>query len=148
MKKIILGLAVVLCAASISGCAKKEIDMVALTEDLLNNGTYAEELTEVNSKITEKRYAMSDDDIEDVIAYCGTNAVVDEIAVFKAKDVDSVSEKVAEHIESQKKLFKDYRPDEVPKLDDCVVETAGDYVVVCISADNAKSQEIINKYTK
>ncbi len=148
MKKIILGLMAVLCAAVISGCAKKEIDMVALSEDLLNNGTYAEELTEVNSKITEKRYAMTDDDIEDVIAYCGTNAVVDEIAVFKAKDVDSVSEKAAEHIESQKKLFKDYRPDEIPKLDSCIVVSEGDYVIVSVSADSAKAGEIINKYIK
>ncbi len=148
MKKIIFGLIAVMCAISILGCAKKEVDMVALATDLLNNGMYAEELTEVNSKITEKRYAMTDDDIEDVIAYCGTNAVVDEIAVFKAKDVDSVSEKAAEHIENQKKLFSDYRPSEVPKLDSCVIVSEGDYIIVSVSADSAKAEEIINKYIK
>jgi hypothetical protein len=115
---------------------------------LLANGTYAEELSEVSSQITEKRYALTEDDVEEAVGYAGTNAVVDEIAIFKAKDVDAVSEKVSEHIDSQIKTYESYRPDEVSKLDDCIVTVSGDYVIVCVSEDSTGAKKIIDEYVK
>jgi hypothetical protein len=148
-KKITTVLAMALCVASIAGCSSsKEINVTELASALLANGTYAEELSEVSSQITEKRYALTEDDVEEAVGYAGTNAVVDEIAIFKAKDVDAVSEKVSEHIDSQIKTYESYRPDEVSKLDDCIVTVSGDYVIVCVSEDSTGAKKIIDEYVK
>lgn len=148
-KKITVFLSMIICAVSIAGCSSaKNIDIEALAEDLLNNGIYAEELSTVSAQITEKRYALTEDEVEEAVAYAGTNAVVDEIAIFKAKDVESVSNKVAEHIAVQTSTYESYRPSEVSKLEDSVVRVVGDYVILCVSEDSARAEEIIEEYTK
>ena len=53
-----------------------------------------------------------------------------------------------QHIEKQKTTYTSYAPNEVSKLDDCVVETVGDYVIVCVSEDSSSVQSIIDQYTK
>ena len=134
----------------VSGCSQSvDIDASALAEDLKNNGVYAEELSPVSAKITEKRYAFDEGEVSETVAFAGTRAVVDEIAVFKAEgDIDAVVKKVAEHIDAQTQTYQSYRPDELPKLRDSIVTTAGDYVIVCISSDSAKAAEIIDSYMR
>ena len=56
--------------------------------------------------------------------------------------------KPKQHIEKQKTTYTSYAPNEVSKLDDCVVETVGDYVIVCVSEDSSSVQSIIDQYTK
>ncbi len=149
-KRIALFTAALLCAAAVCGCgASKDIDADALAQALLDGGSYAETLSPVSENIVKKRYALTDDMVEKAAAYSGTNAVVDEIAVFKAKDdVDAVAEKAAAHIDAQTELFKSYRPDELSKLRDSVVCTVGDCVAVCVSTDAAKAREIIDGFLK
>lgn len=143
------------CLAAVSlvfaaGCSQSvSIDANALAEDLKNNGVYAEDLSPVSAQITEKRYAFDEGEVSETVAFAGTRAVVDEIAVFKAEsDIDAVVEKVTEHIDAQTQTYQSYRPDELPKLRDAIVTTAGDYVIVCVSADSAKAEEIINSYMR
>lgn len=148
-RKITAILLLFVFAVSVAGCSQtKEIDANALAAELLNNGVYAEELSAISSQIAEKRYALSEDEVEEAVAYAGTNAVVDEIAIFKAKDVESVSDMAEKHIAGQIKTYESYRPSEVSKLEDCVITVAGDYVIVCVSEDSTKAKEIIEEYTK
>lgn len=148
-KKITAFLVCGILAISLAGCSQvKNIDAPALAQALLENGVYSENLTEVSSKITAKRYNLAEGDAEEIYAYAGTNAVVDEIAIFKTADADAVFEKAAEHIASQTKTYESYRPSEVSKLENSVVTTVGDYVIVCVSEDSAKAKEIIEEYTE
>ena len=82
------------------------------------------------------------------MSYTGTPAVVDEITIFKTSDTESVKEKAEQHIETQKQHTQAMHRMEVSKLDDCVVETVGDYVIVCVSGDSSSVQSIIDQYTK
>lgn len=58
-----------------------------------SDGKFAEQLTEVSSDIAEKRYMISDGEVEECVSYTGTPAVVDEITIFKTSDTESVKEK-------------------------------------------------------
>lgn len=146
---------IAVCIAAVSvvfaaGCSQSvNIDANTLAEDLKNNGVYSEELSPVSAQITEKRYAFDEGEVSETVAFAGTRAVVDEVAVFKAEsDIDAVVEKVTAHIDAQTQTYQSYRPDELPKLRDAIVTTSGDYVIVCISADSAKAEEIINSYMR
>ena len=148
MKKITLTILSLLTAAALTSCGAKAINVNELASALASEGKFAEQLTEVSADITEKRYGLEDADVEECAAYAGTKAVVDEVAVFKAANVENVKEQVEQHIDAQKDSYSSYRPDEVPKLDDCVVTVSGDYVIVCVSEDSSAAKSIIEQYTK
>ena len=148
MKKLVFGLAAVMMCVSLAGCGGKAVDINELASALSSDGKFAEQLTEVSSDIAEKRYMISDGEVEECVSYTGTPAVVDEITIFKTSDTESVKEKAEQHIETQKTTYTSYAPNEVSKLDDCVVETVGDYVIVCVSEDSSSVQSIIDQYTK
>jgi len=135
MKKLVFGLAAVMMCVSLAGCGGKAVDINELASALSSDGKFAEQLTEVSSDIAEKRYMISDGEVEECVSYTGTPAVVDEITIFKTSDTESVKEKAEQHIEKQKTTY-------------CVVETVGDYVIVCVSEDSSSVQSIIDQYTK
>ncbi len=149
-RKLTVLIAAILCLAALAGCSgQTSYTAEEIAQELLTNGVYAEELSPVSAKIAQKRYGLTEDMVEETAAYAGTNAVVDEIAVFKAKDdIDAVMEKAAEHIDAQTKTYESYRVDELPKLRDSIVTPIGSYVVVCVSADAAKAQEVVDKLMK
>lgn len=142
----IMAIACLICA----GCSeRKNIDAQGMAQALLEGGVFAEELSAVSAAITNKRYGVTDSMVEETIAYAGTKAVVDEIVIFKTKDNNdaAVADKAKEYIESQRAQYQSYRPDEVPKLQNCYIEPNADYVVVCVAEDIEKAKEIINEYT-
>lgn len=148
MKKLALGLTAVMMCVSLVGCGSKTVDVNELATALVDGGKFSEQLTEVASDIAEKRYMISDGEVEECVSYTGTPAVVDEITIFKTTDAEAVKEKAEKHIDTQKETYTSYAPSEVTKLDDCVVETVGDYVIVCVSEDSSSVQSIIDEYTK
>ena len=87
---------------SLAGCGGKAVDINELASALSSDGKFAEQLTEVSSDIAEKRYMISDGEVEECVSYTGTPAVVDEITIFKTADTESVKEKAEQHIETQK----------------------------------------------
>ena len=102
MKKLVFGLAAVMMCVSLAGCGGKAVDINELASALSSDGKFAEQLTEVSSDIAEKRYMISDGEVEECVSYTGTPAVVDEITIFKTSDTESVKEKAEQHIETQK----------------------------------------------
>ena len=102
MKKLVFGLAAVMMCVSLAGCGGKAVDINELAAALSSDGKFAEQLTEVSSDIAEKRYMISDGEVEECVSYTGTPAVVDEITIFKTSDTESVKEKAEQHIEKQK----------------------------------------------
>ncbi len=148
MKKKILSVMLVLMMIVITACGKVEIDIKALAVKIAEDGIFAEEMTVLSSDVTLKRYGMDSNDVEECIAYAATMAFVDEVAVFKAHDIEKVKQKVDEHIAAQTESYKSYRPDEVPKLSASIIKVKGDYVIVCVSEDADTASRIINEYIK
>lgn len=146
MKKSILAAVLVAAMAALTGCAAKTVDIKGLAANLVSEGSFSEQLTEVSADITAKRYGLDNQILEDCVSYGGTKAVVDEVAIFKTSDTEAVREQVEEHIETQTASYSSYRPDEVPKLQSCVIQTIGDCVILCVSNDSDTAQKIIDEY--
>ena len=142
-------LAVGIMAAAM-GCSSSggDIDTAALVNALTTGVVFDEALTELSPSIAQKRLALDEGEAEEITAYAGTRAVVDEIAVIKAADVDAVKAKVDAHIAEQTESYQSYRPEEVPKLNNAIVETSGDYVIMCVTGDSKAAKGIIDEYIK
>lgn len=148
MKKKILTLILILTMFTVASCGKTEIDVNEFASKLASEGTFAEELAEISSDVTLKRYGLDENIVEECASYAATMAFVDEVVVFKTKDVAAVEEAVSKHIEAQKESYTSYRPDELPKLSNGLVTVSGDYVIVCVSEDVDAAGRIINENIK
>lgn len=76
-----------------------------------------------------------------------TMATPEEIAVFRIDSVysaDALCDLANARIEQQKASYASYAPQEVPKLESAVVKVCGDYVIVCVCADNALAAQVID----
>lgn len=142
MKKI---LSVILLSLTfiISACSGTEIDINTAADTLVSELEFSEELAEISASVQMKRYGLDKETVIDAKGYAGTKAVVDEVVVFKCNDTEAVMNAANEHIELQIKNYTSYAPNEVHKLNDAVIETVGDCVIVCVS--NTDSNEVKTK---
>ncbi len=139
-------------ALVLSACGSSaEIDINALSADLMSSDIFSEKLDEVSSSVIEKRLSIDEDQVAEIFGAAGTKAVVDEFAIIKLADGASaadVEKGIENHIEKQKDSYASYKPEEVPKLEDYVLVSSGNYEILVVSDDSSKAKEIINKYTK
>ena len=71
----------------------------------------------------------------------------DEIAMFQVKEEDQVAAVKAlinDRITDLKVRYKDYKPEEMSKIDSAVIVDDGCYIFVVISPDNDKAKTIVN----
>ena len=147
MKKIIAAfLAALTLMLLLTGCGKNEIDVTQLSAEILENGKFAETLTEVNENITKRRLDLTDDEVEMCAAFKGTSAVVDEIIIIKTSDTDAVEKQVREYVQSQIEQYASYRASEVPKLENAVIYVSGNTVIYCASEDPDRVMQIISDH--
>lgn len=146
---------VALCAALLCGCGEKPvvIDINELAFELCSSDLFAEEMNNMSENLLRKRYGIEEGDYLEYKAGAGTRAVVDEYLIIKTDPANPdnaarVQSAIEKHINNQMDSYEDYRPDEMPKLEDYVYVSCGDYQIMVVSDNNAKAQEIITKYTQ
>lgn len=152
MKKKIAAMMFLIMLGTLAGCSKEKkedrvIDVHTMAQSLLNDITYEDQLTKVEGNMFQMIYGISQEDIEEYEAYVSTGATAEEIAVIKAKDeatAESMEEKLTDRVETQKNSFANYIPKEVEKLEEAVVYQEGVYVILSISNDDEKAEEIIS----
>ena len=125
------------------------IDVAAQTivDTLLTEGEFKEPLSAIDNNMALTRLYMLDATmIEDAVFYTSSGATAEEIAVIKVNDtsyIDTVKSAFDTRIADQKSAFTDYVPAEVPKLDDAVIYTNGNYAILCVSSNSSKIDEAI-----
>ncbi len=157
MKKKIVIIGIILIIIIIGVCIKFvfsdtnteiTLDMPKLAEELINAQIFEDQLNEVDKESIIKKYNLNAEKIKNVDAYVGTGATAEEILIMELLDKKDISEtkKIMEtQIEERKLDFQDYLPKEVFKLENYILESKGNYIVLCISNDSDKAKEIINK---
>ncbi len=164
MKKcaLILALVAVLCCAACGSTEKTDNPTAVQTAagqpataaqwlDLLaENVPFDDTMTSVPENAASV-YGILDEDgyTGDCALYISTMATPEEIAVFRADaalSTDAIVALANARLARQKESYADYAPAELPKLETAVVRTCGDFVIVCVCADNAKAESILNAY--
>lgn len=105
------------------------------------------EMVEITADGLNLFFGVDEADVSEFSAYlCGSGAVPDEFGIFIVKDADAANRVAAalnERAERQRKMFKDYLPNEMYKFDDCFVEINGTVVTYAVCADNSKARELL-----
>lgn len=155
MKKI-FALATLLALLALTACsgdptADLSVGAAELANELLQNCSFTDSLESLDSSVLMMNYDIAEETVKSAAGYAGTGATAQEIAVFEATDsesADSILEAAKRRIESRKEDFADYRPDEVPSLNNAIVERIGKYIVVCVSQDSERAREIVTSVTE
>ena len=150
-KTLLIVFAVLFCMVTVllfSGCTKDTgspacRDILYACKNIAPDGSfdtmvsYGEELYEESF---DNLYGIQYGDISDgAILYTEEGGLADEISIVRMNDNNDISiarQKMTDRIESRRKTFAGYKPEEVQKLDEASVIVQGNYVVLIISNSN------------
>lgn len=143
----IMTMAFILTACGGGKSGDVTVDVTKLCEDLQATVTSGE-LATVSSDILASTYFFDMAKIEESTAALSSGASACEVAVVKCNDNSYVSEAKGlfeTRVKNQSDLFAGYNAPEVAKLDAALIKTCGDYVVLCVTDDTAKAEEILKE---
>lgn len=151
MKKKLMKLTAILSlmVVLLTGCGGNEaktIDTAALADDLYSGVTWKDQLGEIDLNKALTLYGISADTVVNGKVYMGTNATAEEIAVLEAASAEQVSELeagVEARVEAQLTSFQSYNAAEVTKLENPLIQTKGNYVILCICDDKSEAEAIV-----
>ncbi|MBQ3181173.1 MAG: DUF4358 domain-containing protein, partial [Clostridia bacterium] len=122
-----------------------------IAKTILESVTFRDELSQINPKVLVGNYGIDESIVQNVSGYLGGGATAEEIAVFEvkeAKDLRSVEKLIYEHIESRKRSFESYIPEEMPKLKRPFIYTYKNLLVVCIADSYGDLETKIKSFLK
>ncbi len=152
MKKTVAFLLAIVClAALLTGCggSKKTMEPRAFVDDVLSNANFTDSLNQLSDDVVAQYYGVDSADYTSAIAYGGTAATAEQIAVFEAKDsaaaeriLSALQTFVAEKVEA----YKSYGPAAAMSLENAPVKIIGNCVVAVVCADSDSAVKVVDQY--
>ena len=128
-----------------------DVDIDEAATKMLDELTFEDTLSELADDTALAYYGIEADDVADSVVMVSTGATAEEIAIFEATD-SSTAEEIKEACEARKEKqitsYNDYKPSEVNRLEDAIIDVYGSYVVYCVVDDTDKAEEILDTYFK
>ena len=153
IKKIICLLIFALTALSLCSCGKEETkvsekNVDALADALISKLEFDITPEEIDGEVALSDYSIDESIVNEVRYFRVGSAVADEIAIFKVNnknDIPTIENAVSERIKYLKAGFSDYKPSEVPKIENAYTKTIGNIVILCICKNTAQAELIISE---
>lgn len=148
-KKLGTALILAVLSAVMVACGSaepKEVDAKDLAAKLVADGVYTE-LPEVIPSDEIEYYMTVEEGVEGIM-YMAGGTTGEEVAVFTAPDEEAaiaMKTNVEEFLADQSDEMGAYDPRVVQRIENAVLEQKGNYVILCVSEDSAKAQEIIEE---
>ena len=136
--------------SSSSAEAPAEIDINTVADALKSEVSFAGEMAKVDDEIA-KIYVEIPEGSEGVVYMPEGAQVADAFGVYKCADAasaDTLITNINNFANDVKDEMSKYNPEEVPKLDNAIIKKSGNNVVFCITSDNAKAKEVIERFFK
>ena len=152
MKKTVAFLLAIVCLAALfAGCggSKKTMEPRAFVDDVLANANFTDSLNQLSDDVVAQYYGVDSADYTSAIAYGGTAATAEQIAVIEAKDsaaaeriLSALQTFVAEKVEA----YKSYGPSAAMSLENAPVKIIGNCVVAVVCADSDSALKVVDQY--
>lgn len=150
IKRIAVGaLACVLMAGSLAGCGKAKNPNTADILASLKSAVEFPEMSEVAQADVGFHIPLNADDMDQMsFIIAGSGITADEVIIVKMKegvDMNTVKSQFESRKENQATLFEPYAPDEMPKINEAVIEVIGQYAIFAVTNDNAETRRIFKE---
>ncbi|MEG2421166.1 MAG: DUF4358 domain-containing protein, partial [Oscillospiraceae bacterium] len=116
--------------------------VTALTE----SAAFSEKLEPLDQDVFCGLYGLDAATLVEGAVYCSTGATAEEFAVLKLKDqaaADSAYQLLKTRLADQKEANREYRPQDMPKLESALVDQRGTTVLLVIANDNSAAQKAL-----
>lgn len=152
MKKVLSLILAIIAGVVFAGCGgnsdnAKQYDVEKAGEEIQAQIESAAGMSKVNEDALTSFYGIDAADLNSFFILISTDSVKqDEVIIVEAKDseaFDRALEKINTRYESKYAQTKDYLPDQAKLIEECKVESEGNYIWMFISEDAAKMKEIL-----
>ncbi len=119
-----------------------------MVQKLIENNIFEGEVAKVNGTIVMESYGLNDGEgnAEIYASYMSTAAKADEITIIKTDNLKETETYIETYVETRKKSFESYMPEEVKKLDNILTiaygKESGIYILCICSDKNAALKQI------
>lgn len=141
------------CFTACEGSNEISLENQPNTADIANAVMEAVDFPSATAKTINDLNNYIDLEIENIyqMSYyiCGSGAYPDELLILKLKDKsysEDAKKAIQKKLDSQIETYRDYTPDEMYKLDGAKIIVKNNWVFFFATADNDKTEEIINSY--
>ena len=120
-------------------------------EALVQGGAFSEELEELDGDVAFALYGLADAGLErEALTGCtarrsaGATCEEGAVLIFDSEDsAQAAQEALADYLAGEIEDNRDYRPAEIPKLEDALVERRGNTLALVVAVDMEKVREIL-----
>ncbi|MFA9381779.1 MAG: DUF4358 domain-containing protein [Acetanaerobacterium sp.] len=136
----LMAAALLLCACSggADGAGQKEPPADEIAQRIIDTCTF-DELIKLEDTVLYNQYGdLSEDIVVDAAVYASTMVTADEVCVIRVADEDDVQAAraaIETRLEELADKFTGYREEELPKIQNAVIETHGTYLLMTTATD-------------
>lgn len=146
-------LVLIFTAAGCSGNPGGDVDISAgdAADKLLETVTFRDNLVKVEDDVAGNYYKFDDTVTEFAVYLSGNGATAEEIAVLKTTaggDAETLRPILEKRVASQKIRYADYVPGELLKLEEPVIVSKGNMIIMVLADDAAQAEKAVNELLK
>ena len=150
-KQIVIGMLCLLMTVftACGGGEDVSIDLQAVGDALNAEVAFTDTLTQIPSESAVALYGLDAEAVVNAVVFVSSGATAEEFALWEAADsagVEAIIEAATLRMASQAENYADYKPAEVPKLENFILKKQGNYVVLCASDDNETAETVLAEY--
>ncbi|MEG0913253.1 MAG: DUF4358 domain-containing protein [Oscillospiraceae bacterium] len=152
MKKVIITLTAIVLILSLAACGSKnvEMDIAAVSKEISGASLFLDaDLQSVKAENITGQTGIDTSACASAEYHNGAAATGEEWGLFEcnsAKDAEAMVTQLEAHRDSLMTTYKDYAPDAVPRIENAVIMSKGQYVVFITAEKYAEAQKIADKY--
>ncbi len=145
MKRIFSVLLLSVLLLSACAAAPLEIDVTDAASLLRGGVTFADIMSDIDTAMICRIFALTEDEVANAAGYVSTGATAEELFVIEVSDgsLAKVQAAVDAHMDYMINGYSDYGPQEVPKLENAVIETHGNYLFICVCDEPSQAKTVI-----
>ena len=120
----------------------------AQAEKIVTELNLTDKMDKVEDRIIKGLFFFEEGTLKDSSVYIANDKSADIVAVFESEDTAAVKERVNSYLATAKEQMQNYYPDEVFKIDNAIVEEAGDKVVLIVTGDIENAKKVAESVLK
>ena len=140
-----------LCVLMLFGCGSSTSageSASAQAEKIVSELNLTDKMDKVEDRIIKGLFFFEEGTLKDSSVYIANDKSADIVAVFESEDTAAVKERVNSYLATAKEQMQNYYPDEVFKIDNAIVEEAGDKVVLIVTGDIENAKKVAESVLK
>lgn len=135
----------ILCILLLAGCGSSTSAGQAASaqaESIVSQLNLSDKMDKVEDRIIKGLFFFEEGTLKDSSVYIANDKSADIVAVFQSDDTAEVKDKINTYLATAKEQMQNYYPDEVFKIDNAIVQEAGDKVVLIVTNDIENARKI------